>query len=108
MIIQKNGEYEFHETACTKSKMLKHIKINRDSDTKYYTLSITTMSTVLRCDADRHEFGIYTFPKGKDWRTAGDESLYGYTNAFCLGKNDKNEHTYSAENAKQTKNLEEQ
>ena len=61
-----NGEHEFHETA------------------KYYTLSITTLRTVLRCDADRHKFGIYIFLKDKHWRTAGDESLYGYTNAFCL------------------------
>ena len=47
---------------------------------------------MLGCDADRHKFGIYIFLKGKHWRTAGYESLYGYANAFCLGKNDKNEH----------------
>ena len=37
-------------------------------------------------------FGIYIFSKGKAWRTAGDELLHGYTNAFHLGKKDKNEH----------------
>ena len=72
--------------------MHKTKNVNATLDTKYYTLSITTMRTVLGCDADRHKFGIYIFPKGKDWRTAGDELLYGYTNAFCLGTNDKNEH----------------
>ena len=50
------------------------------------------MRTVLECDADRHKFGIYILPKDKDWKTAGDELLYGYTNAFYLGKNDKNRH----------------
>ena len=61
-----NGEYEYQETASTEPKILKPRKIDRDNDIKYYKLSITTMRTVLECDADRHKFGIYIFPKGED------------------------------------------